>query len=189
VNAFPSKVVTDIIFGHYQTRSAQRRNSTRQVWMDDVAFVRNKGLYRQPARNDSVRIVALTPDGRHAVSGGDQTLRLGDLESAQCLRMLEGHTGGVSVGATISVLDHFSGQYHWSAVKQWGPFLRKVTLKPHVVCVVRPQAPNSKSGVRVTVPWVRIPPLPPQNQGLRQVMQVHKVGNLIHRSPNSHAIF
>ena len=168
MNAFPSKVVTDIIFGHYQTCSAQRRRTTlrSKFGRTTLPFVRNKGLYRQPARNVSVRIVALTPDCRRAVSGGDQTLRLWDLESAQCLCMLEGHTGGVSVGATISVLDHFSGQYHWSAVKQWGPFLRKVTLKPHAACVVRPQAPIE---IRrpLAGPWVRIPPLPPQNQGLR----------------------
>jgi hypothetical protein len=72
VNAFPSKVVTDIIFGHYQNRSAQRRRTTlrSKFGWTTLPFVRNKGLYRQPARNDSVRIVALTPDGRRAVSGG-----------------------------------------------------------------------------------------------------------------------
>ena len=37
--------------------------------------------------------VAVTPDGRRAVSGSDdQTLRLWDLESGQTLRTLEGHT-------------------------------------------------------------------------------------------------
>jgi hypothetical protein len=40
--------------------------------------------------------VAVTPDGRYAVSGSvDQTLRLWDLESGHTLRILEGHTNRV----------------------------------------------------------------------------------------------
>jgi hypothetical protein len=47
VNAFPSKVVTDIIFGHYQTCSAQRRRTTlrSKFGWTTLPFVRNKGLY------------------------------------------------------------------------------------------------------------------------------------------------
>jgi WD40 repeat protein len=47
-----------------------------------------------------VNAVAVTPDGRRAVSASwDQTLRLWDLSSGQTLRMLEGHTGEVSAVA------------------------------------------------------------------------------------------
>jgi WD40 repeat protein len=43
-----------------------------------------------------VELVAVTPDGRRAVSASrDCTLRLWDLESGQTLRTLEGHTGWV----------------------------------------------------------------------------------------------
>jgi WD40 repeat protein len=169
VNAFPSKVVTDIIFGHYQTRSAQRRRTTlrSKFGWTTLPFVRNKGLYRQPARNDSVRIVALTPDGRRAVSGGDQTLRLWDLESAQCLRMLEGHTGG-GLGRCHHLC---SRSFFWPislvCCEAMGAVLTQGDPKAaRGLCSPAPGA-YSKSGVRVTVPWVRIPPLPPQNQGLR----------------------
>jgi WD40 repeat protein len=45
---------------------------------------------------DAINAVAVTPDGRRAVSGSiDRTLRLWDLETGQTLRMLEGHTDSV----------------------------------------------------------------------------------------------
>ena len=48
----------------------------------------------------SVSAVAVTPDGRRAVSASrDRTLRLWDLESGQTLRTLEGHTNWVSAVA------------------------------------------------------------------------------------------
>ena len=42
---------------------------------------------------DWVHRVAITPDGRRAVSGSaDSTVRVWDLETGQCLATLEGHT-------------------------------------------------------------------------------------------------
>jgi len=47
-----------------------------------------------------VNAVALTPDGRRAVSGsGDNTVRVWDLETGECLKTLEGHTQGVNAVA------------------------------------------------------------------------------------------
>jgi WD40 repeat protein len=44
----------------------------------------------------SVWAVAVTPEGRRAVSGSsDKTLRVWDLETGECLRVLEGHTDSV----------------------------------------------------------------------------------------------
>lgn len=43
-----------------------------------------------------VRSVCFSPDGRRALSGSDdQTLRLWDIDSGQCLRVLAGHTKSV----------------------------------------------------------------------------------------------
>jgi WD40 repeat protein len=47
-----------------------------------------------------VNTVALTPDGRRAISASnDKTLKVWDLESGACLRTLEGHGYGVKVVA------------------------------------------------------------------------------------------
>ncbi|MDI7276330.1 MAG: protein kinase, partial [Anaerolineae bacterium] len=49
---------------------------------------------------DEVAAVALTPDGRYAVSGSDDhTLRLWELSSGRCLRVLEGHDSWVKAVA------------------------------------------------------------------------------------------
>jgi len=51
-----------------------------------------------------VNTVAVTPDGRYAVSGSyDETLRVWDLMSGECIRTLTGHGG--SVGAVIVTAD------------------------------------------------------------------------------------
>jgi WD40 repeat protein/serine/threonine protein kinase len=53
-------------------------------------------LYSLEGHMGWVHAVAVTPDGRHAISGGtDKTLRVWDLASGRCLRTLEGHTGWV----------------------------------------------------------------------------------------------
>ena len=47
----------------------------------------------------AVQAVAVTPDGRQAVSGsGDNTLRVWDLASGETVRTLSGHTGWVTCG-------------------------------------------------------------------------------------------
>ncbi len=47
--------------------------------------------------SDSVHGVAVTPDGRRAISASaDNTLKVWDLERGNCLRTLEGHTRGVA---------------------------------------------------------------------------------------------
>jgi WD40 repeat protein len=52
---------------------------------------------------DLVQAVAVTPDGRRAVSASsDRTLRLWDLESGQTLRALDGHSGSVQAVAVTS---------------------------------------------------------------------------------------
>ena len=44
--------------------------------------------------SSSVQVVILTPDGKRCVSGSsDNTLRIWDMASGQCLQTLEGHTG------------------------------------------------------------------------------------------------
>ena len=44
----------------------------------------------------SVWSVAWSPDGRRALSGSDDnTVRLWEVESGRCLRVLEGHSGSV----------------------------------------------------------------------------------------------
>jgi len=49
---------------------------------------------------DWISAVAVTPDGRHAVSASnDRTLRLWDLETGQTLRILQGHTDNISAVA------------------------------------------------------------------------------------------
>jgi WD40 repeat protein len=53
--------------------------------------------------SESVYGVAITPDGRYAVSAsGDKTLRVWDLESGQTLRTFEGHTDRVNAVAVTS---------------------------------------------------------------------------------------
>ena len=68
----------------------------------DALFSRNnlpteasvRTLQRQPG---AVRSVAVSPDGRHIVSGSDdKTLRVWELETGRCLHTLQGHTESVN---------------------------------------------------------------------------------------------
>ena len=63
---------------------------THSLWLWDLES--GQCLRTLEGHTDAVRAVALTPDGRRAVSASDDhTLRLWDLESGQCLRTLEDH--------------------------------------------------------------------------------------------------
>jgi len=58
--------------------------------------VRNAGLRVLEGHSYGVVSVALRPDGRRAVSGSqDNTVRVWNLETGECLRVLVGHTGSV----------------------------------------------------------------------------------------------
>ncbi|MGO8796943.1 MAG: AAA family ATPase [Candidatus Sulfotelmatobacter sp.] len=69
-----------------------RRWPAEATWNAKPAMLRT---LEGPDRN--VTRVSVTPDGRRAVSGGeDKTLRVWDLESGACLRTLEGHLSSVT---------------------------------------------------------------------------------------------
>ena len=59
----------------------------------------------------SVSGVALTPDGHKGISGsGDKTVRVWDLESGECIKVLKGHTDSVfDVALTPDGLKGISG--------------------------------------------------------------------------------
>jgi WD40 repeat protein len=82
----------------------------------------------------SVYAVAITPDGRHAVSGSyDKTLKIWDLNTGKIIRPLEGHSGSVyAVAITPDGHRAVSGSYD-NSLKIWdldtGNILR--TLEGH----------------------------------------------------------
>jgi WD40 repeat protein len=68
----------------------------------------------------SVNSVAVTPDGRYAISGsGDKTLRVWELETGQCIRTIEGHTFSIdSVAVTPDGRYAVSGSWD-KTLKLW----------------------------------------------------------------------
>jgi len=67
-----------------------------------------------------VSAVAVTPDGRRAVSASDdQTLRLWDLESGQTLCTLEGHTGSVNAVAVTPDGRHLVSGSEDNTLRLW----------------------------------------------------------------------
>ncbi len=75
--------------------SPAQSDKTLRVW--DLAS--GETVRTLSGHTGAVRAVAVTPDGRHAVSGsGDNTLRVWDLASGETVRTLSGHTGAVTGG-------------------------------------------------------------------------------------------
>jgi WD40 repeat protein len=66
-----------------------------------------------------VDAVAVTPDGRHALSASDDQLRLWDLESGQTIRTLEGHTFGVNAVTMTSDCRHALSGSRDCTVRLW----------------------------------------------------------------------
>ncbi len=87
---------------------ALKPDGRRIVWSDGGPFLRlldaeTKGWKKKDhikilmGHSGAVSSVAITADGHYAVSGSaDNTLRVWDLETGQCLKTLQGHTEGVT---------------------------------------------------------------------------------------------
>ena len=70
---------------------------------------------------DWVNAVAVSPDGRHALSGSeDCTLRLWDLQTGQLLRMFAGHEAGVKAVAISPDGRHALSASGDRTLKLWG---------------------------------------------------------------------
>jgi WD40 repeat protein/energy-coupling factor transporter ATP-binding protein EcfA2 len=101
----------------------------------------------------SVDVVAVTPDGKHAISGSsDNTLRVWDIKSGNKLRRLKGHTGVVSAVAVTPDGKHTISASRDKTLRVWdiesGKKLR--TLKGHANAVdavaVTPDGKHAISG-------------------------------------------
>lgn len=107
-------------YGHVHS-VALDRNGQRALWGEgttprlwDVATGECLRAFRGHTRE--VNCVALSADGRHAVSGADDhTLRLWELATGECLRTFEGHESGVySVAMSEDGRWALSGSGDWS---------------------------------------------------------------------------
>jgi WD40 repeat protein len=69
----------------------------------------------------SVNALALTPDGRYALSGSDDsTLRMWELSTGNCLCTLEGHTMGVIAVAMTADGRHAASGSRDNTIRVWG---------------------------------------------------------------------
>ena len=102
---------------------------------------------------DSVNTCAITPDGRHLVSGSyDRTLNIWNLQSGTCLRTLEGHTDSIRTCAITPDGRHLVSGSSDNTLKIWnlgsGACLRN--LKGHagsvLACAITPDGRHLVSG-------------------------------------------
>ena len=100
--------ITDTLkqFAYIDWRQKTQEQYTRLLVACRPALARTRPTRKRQRQSPAVEVlkghdggvnsVAITPDGRRAVSGSfDQTVRVWDLEAGQCLATLEGHTGTV----------------------------------------------------------------------------------------------
>jgi serine/threonine protein kinase len=96
-----------------------------------VEFKSPQCLRTLTGHTDWVKAVALTGDGRRALSGStDKTLKLWDLETGQCLRTLTGHKAGVNaVALSGDGRRALSGGTSKTPLKLWDLATRKKCLR------------------------------------------------------------
>lgn len=91
-----------ILYEAWKDTGFNDRESIRRLYSDlmrkgrvkCLAFYFQKELLK--GHTHTITSIALTPDGRYAVSGSaDKTLRVWDLETGTCTRTFEGHTGEI----------------------------------------------------------------------------------------------
>ena len=82
----------------YRTSVAQLKMPTLAKQFEGTAI--SKKTFSAESHSDTVTSVAVSPDGRRVVSGSkDNTIRIWDMDSGECLKTLEGHHGDVTAVA------------------------------------------------------------------------------------------